>query len=182
MTDMTPTLDELRERFQSFVLGFAQHRSEGVTLLLALDWEQAAAAEQRRRATRLVEVFDDDLLASIASGVLRPAIEAMSIKAKLIEAERETDSAPSASVIATVAPEAASPPRIVVAMRETVEALALKHFGMQTLETRKRDSLDFHSVAVWSVREALSSAFCEGVASARGDTSAPAHPSSARNS
>lgn len=38
-------------------------------------------------------------------------------------------------------------------------AIARKHLGLETLETRNSDGLDFHDVAVWSVREALIEAF-----------------------
>ncbi len=36
------------------------------------------------------------------------------------------------------------------------------HLGIQTLETRNSDSLDFHDVAVWSLREALAAAYKAG--------------------
>jgi len=44
--------------------------------------------------------------------------------------------------------------------------LAQKHFFIETLETRERDSLDFHDVAVWSIRAALEEAYEAGRASA----------------
>jgi hypothetical protein len=37
--------------------------------------------------------------------------------------------------------------------------------GFETLATRKSDSLDFHEVAVWAMREALVAAYDQGVAS-----------------
>ena len=41
--------------------------------------------------------------------------------------------------------------------------IAAKHFhSIQTLETRNRDRLDFHDVAVWSIRAALKEAFKAG--------------------
>lgn len=41
--------------------------------------------------------------------------------------------------------------------------IAAKHFhGIETLETRNRDRLDFHDVAVWSIRAALEEAFEAG--------------------
>ena len=33
--------------------------------------------------------------------------------------------------------------------------IAQKHLGIETLETRHSDSLDFHDVAVWCLRDAL---------------------------
>jgi hypothetical protein len=41
--------------------------------------------------------------------------------------------------------------------------VATKHFhSIETLETRNSDSLDFHDVAVWSIRAALEEAFAAG--------------------
>tara|TARA_R110002049_G_scaffold257436_1_gene432875 strand:+ start:157 stop:366 length:210 start_codon:yes stop_codon:yes gene_type:complete len=49
---------------------------------------------------------------------------------------------------------------------ETPEALILeiatRHFFVETLETRNRDRLDFHDVAVWAMRAALEEAFEAG--------------------
>lgn len=41
--------------------------------------------------------------------------------------------------------------------------IAQKHLFIETLETRHSDRLDFHDVAVWSVRDALEAAFKAGV-------------------
>ena len=40
--------------------------------------------------------------------------------------------------------------------------IAQTHLGIQTLETRNSDSLDFHDVAVWSLQDALRAAFEAG--------------------
>ncbi|MBE0474891.1 hypothetical protein [Rhodoferax sp.] len=40
--------------------------------------------------------------------------------------------------------------------------IAQKHLLIETLETRNSDSLDFHDVAVWNVRQALEAAFKAG--------------------
>lgn len=39
------------------------------------------------------------------------------------------------------------------------EAIAKEHLFIDTLKTRKRDSLDFHDVSVWGVQSALEEAF-----------------------
>jgi hypothetical protein len=64
--------------------------------------------------------------------------------------------------------------------------IANKHLYIDTLETRNCDQLDFHEVAVWSVRKALEAAYligvAEGVHGARhrgaplGTDSFPCHP------
>jgi hypothetical protein len=41
--------------------------------------------------------------------------------------------------------------------------IAQKHLRIDTLETRHSDRLDFHDVAVWSLRDALEAAFKAGV-------------------
>jgi hypothetical protein len=53
----------------------------------------------------------------------------------------------------------------------TVEALlaaiAKEQLHIDTLETRNSDSLDFHDVAVWSVKAALDAAYRAGLAAAK---------------
>lgn len=41
--------------------------------------------------------------------------------------------------------------------------IAQKHLGIDTLETRRSDSLDFHDTAVWCLKDALEAAFKAGV-------------------
>ncbi len=41
--------------------------------------------------------------------------------------------------------------------------IAQRHLGIETLETRKSDRLDFHDTAVWCLRDALEAAFNAGV-------------------
>ena len=45
--------------------------------------------------------------------------------------------------------------------------IAQNKLGIETLETRKSDSLDFHDVAVWCLRDALEAAFNAGVEQGR---------------
>jgi hypothetical protein len=40
--------------------------------------------------------------------------------------------------------------------------IAQKYLGIETLETRKRDRLDFHDVTLWSVKAALEAAYTAG--------------------
>ena len=40
--------------------------------------------------------------------------------------------------------------------------VAAKHFFLETLETRRSDSLDFHDVAIWAIRAALEDAYEAG--------------------
>jgi hypothetical protein len=39
--------------------------------------------------------------------------------------------------------------------------------SVETLETRNRDALDFHDVAVWSIRNSLTEAYAAGEAAAK---------------
>ena len=48
-----------------------------------------------------------------------------------------------------------------------VARLAKEHLDIDTLETRKSDSLDFHDVAVWEVKAALRAAYAAGRGSSR---------------
>ena len=45
--------------------------------------------------------------------------------------------------------------------------IAQQHLGIETLQTRRSDSLDFHDVAVWCVRDALEAAFKAGIEEGR---------------
>jgi len=40
--------------------------------------------------------------------------------------------------------------------------IAKKHLSLETLETRNSDNLDFHGVAIWSLKEALQEAYEAG--------------------
>lgn len=45
-----------------------------------------------------------------------------------------------------------------------METIAKKHIsGIETLETRSSDSLDFHDVSVWGLKAALEEAFMAGM-------------------
>jgi hypothetical protein len=48
----------------------------------------------------------------------------------------------------------------------TIAAIALDVLRIETLETRNSDRLDFHDVAVWSIRKALEKAYAAGEAAA----------------
>jgi hypothetical protein len=50
---------------------------------------------------------------------------------------------------------------------ELLASIAKAMLHIDTLETRKSDSLDFHDVAVWSVKAALEAAYRAGLAAAR---------------
>ena len=44
-----------------------------------------------------------------------------------------------------------------------IEKIAKKHFlTVETIKTRKSDSLDFHDVAIWEIKSALDEAFRSG--------------------
>jgi hypothetical protein len=48
--------------------------------------------------------------------------------------------------------------------------IAQRRFFIETLETRNRDRLDFHDVAVWAIRDALVAAYEAGRRSAETTT------------
>ena len=45
---------------------------------------------------------------------------------------------------------------------KTFETIAREQLQIETLETRKHDSLDFHTVSVWEVKKALEAAYNAG--------------------
>ena len=44
----------------------------------------------------------------------------------------------------------------------TLADIAARHLHLETLETRNSDSLDFHDMAVWSIKAALEAAYEAG--------------------
>ena len=52
-------------------------------------------------------------------------------------------------------------------VEQLLTQIAQSKLGIETLETRKSDSLDFHDVAVWCLRDALEAAFNAGVEQGR---------------
>ena len=44
----------------------------------------------------------------------------------------------------------------------TLADIAAKHLHLETLKTRNSDSLDFHDMAVWSIKAALEAAYEAG--------------------
>ena len=47
-------------------------------------------------------------------------------------------------------------------MNATIEKIAKEILDLETLETRRMDSLDFHDLAVWEIRKALEAAYNAG--------------------
>ena len=47
-------------------------------------------------------------------------------------------------------------------MEQTLEQIAQKLLGFDTLKTQNSDDLDFHDLAVWTVKEALEAAYTAG--------------------
>ena len=60
-----------------------------------------------------------------------------------------------------------SPSKKEPTLDELIAAIAKETLHIDTLETRKSDSLDFHDVAVWSVKAALEAAYRAGLAAAK---------------
>lgn len=56
-----------------------------------------------------------------------------------------------------------------------LESIALDHLFIETLQTRHRDSLDFHDVSVWGVKSALQAAFDAGLRAASGSPKQAVH-------
>ena len=52
-------------------------------------------------------------------------------------------------------------------LEQILTQIAQNKLGIETLETRRSDSLDFHDVAVWCLRDALEAAFNAGLEQGR---------------
>jgi len=67
--------------------------------------------------------------------------------------------APTTPAAASTNPEATVDARL--------EQIARTTLGLETLETRRSDGLDFHDLAVWQIKQALQAAYEAGRASAK---------------
>jgi len=47
-------------------------------------------------------------------------------------------------------------------MDEAIASIAKDKLGIETLETRNSDALDFHELAAWQIKEALGAAYRAG--------------------
>ena len=47
-------------------------------------------------------------------------------------------------------------------MKKTIEKIAKEHLHLETLDTRKSDSLDFKEQSVWGIKAALEAAYKAG--------------------
>ncbi len=56
-------------------------------------------------------------------------------------------------------------------LNKLLEQIAKEHLLIQTLETQHRDGIDFHDVAVWSIKGALEAAYAAGHAASSATTS-----------
>lgn len=52
-------------------------------------------------------------------------------------------------------------------IEQLLTQIAQQHLYVETLETRRSDRLDFHDVAVWSIKAALEAAYQAGVEQGR---------------
>ncbi len=52
-------------------------------------------------------------------------------------------------------------------MNDTLNRIARDTLHLETLETRMSDSLDFHDLAVWSIKAALEAAYQAGFEAAK---------------
>ena len=52
-------------------------------------------------------------------------------------------------------------------IEQLLTQIARQHLDVETLETRRSDRLDFHDVAVWSLKAALAAAYQAGVEQGR---------------
>ena len=57
-----------------------------------------------------------------------------------------------------------------MSVTQILEKIAREHLNIPTLRARHRDSLDFHVLAVWSIRKALHAAYLAGIRDGRSQT------------
>jgi hypothetical protein len=98
-------------------------------------------------------------------GILRPgSSHAGEVEAGCRRARRTSRGADTTEI--TMTPDPRIPDAEDPVSRE-LAAIARKHLGLETLATRSRDQLDFHSLAVWCIADALEAAYQAGRAAAK---------------
>jgi hypothetical protein len=134
---------------------------------VALTWNAASkfliatfdlTAEQARDVldARFGRHLADDL--SFIKGALTAENIAAHLKLRIADAGwRRTFENAIRDVTGKTFPRAAAPTKA-----ELLSLIAEKHLRIETLETRNADGLDFHDVAVWSIKDALETAFEAG--------------------
>ena len=65
--------------------------------------------------------------------------------------------------------------QVTQALETLLQQIALDHLFIETLQTRHRDSLDFHDMSVWGVKSALQAAFDAGLRAAGGSPQQAVH-------
>ncbi|MBK8285793.1 MAG: hypothetical protein IPK97_13500 [Ahniella sp.] len=125
---------------------------------------EMAAGQDATDPQFLYSVTTTTLLLAIAGGLIDPTQLA---KAELANRGLDRDGtwvgfdrAREIHLGASTAVDDAAPQ---AAAEATVVEIAQRHLGLDTLDTRNADALDFHDLAVWSIREALIAAFKSGV-------------------
>lgn len=151
----TPSRNDLRAQLRDYLNGFAQGESGRLQPLEQRPWRLAIELEQLRRSHGFLSVLDDALLAALAAGTI-------SLDAELKRVVYELEARRSPVHAAGGVPHSEGPPEAILAMREETARIAREVLGIQTLEAQNMDRLDFHEVAVWSLREALGQAFIAG--------------------
>lgn len=133
----------------------------------ALAWNAASqfligafdlTAEQARDVldARFGRHLADDL--SFIKGTLTAETIAAHLKLRITDAGwRKSFETAITEVTGKAFPRAAAPTKA-----ELLSLIAEKHLRIETLETRNADGLDFHDVAVWSLKDALDAAFEAG--------------------
>jgi hypothetical protein len=133
----------------------------------ALAWNAASqfligsfdlTAEQARDVldARFGRHLADDL--SFIKGALTAETIAAHLKLRIADADwRTTFENAIRDVTGKTFPRAVAPTKA-----ELLSLIAEEHLRIETLETRNADGLDFHDLAVWSLKEALDAAFEAG--------------------
>lgn len=57
-------------------------------------------------------------------------------------------------------------------LNKLLAQIAKEHLFIETLEAQNSDRLDFHDVAVWSIKSALEAAYAAGIAEAKNTSTA----------
>ncbi len=147
-------LSAIADNLRDYLTGYIKHGDIAALLAQMSNWRMFARREIERRQTHLITCLDDAIVEAIANGE--------------IDFQDELDFVMNNLAIAETldAAKTPAPPPEGDDCPAAVTAIALSVLELQTLETRNSDSLDFYSLAVWTIKAALLEAYACGGADA----------------
>lgn len=150
-TNGIESVDPLHVQLRHYLIGFGKR--DPIALMemkKTLHWPELANAVMVRRSTTFLNVLPDNILHDIALGRIDFLKEVEVVALNFAPPEMPSNPAAESFVPSTE-------------LEAALSDIAKRRLFVETLEERRSDSLDFHSVGVVGLRKALLEAYTLGV-------------------